>query len=171
MKKFGHPRVVVGIDDSLTGLAAIRTAVAEARRRMLPLYAVRSRTTAIACVDSTTITTAFLDALGSVPTDIEIETAVSFLPIRDALCTAAADPRDLIVVGCSGKGFWHTLWSGSVSHAVMRRAHCPVLAVPVPELARVVHRPHHWRGRGQWDPIRQLEAERPEFHGRPYSGI
>lgn len=171
MQKFTHPRVVVGVDGSLTGLAAIRTAVTEARRRGLPLLAMRSRTTAVACVDSTVITTAFLEALGQYPTDIEIDTAVSFLPIRDALCAAACDPRDLIVVGTSGKGLWHLLWSGSVVRAVTRRAHCPVLAVPAPEMARSVHRPRGWRGRGQWDPLRELEEQRPEFHGRPYSGI
>lgn len=171
MHNFAHPRVVVGVDDSLTGLAAIRTAVAEARRRELPLYAVRSRTTAIACVDSTTITTAFLEALGSMPADLEIETEVSFLPIKDALCTVAADPRDLIVVGTSGKGLWHAFWTGSVVHSVSRHARCPVLAVPGPEMSRSVRRPHRWRSRSQWDPVREIQEQRPEFHGRPYSGI
>jgi len=171
MDSFAHPRVVVGVDDSLTGLAAIRTAVAEAHRRALPLYAVRSRTTAIACVDSTVITTAFLNALGSMPTDIEVETAVSFLPIKDALCTAAADSRDLNVVGTSGKGPWHAFWSGSALCAVSRRARCPVLGVPAPEMARSIRRPHRWRGRSQWDPVREIQEQRPEFHGRPYSGI
>lgn len=171
MEKFAHPRVVVGVDDSLTGLAAIRTAVAEARLRKLPLVALRSRTTALACVDSTAITTAFLEALGSFPADVEIETTVTFLPIRDALCAAAADPRDLIVVGTSGKGMWHALWSGSVIRSVTRRARCPVLGVPAPEMSRSIRRPHRWRSRSQWDPVRELEEQRPEFHGRPYSGI
>ena len=171
MDSFAHPRVVVGVDDSLTGLAAIRTAVAEARRRALPLYAVRARTTAIACVDSTVITTAFLEALGSMPTDVEVDTAVSFLPIKDALCAAAADPRDLIVIGNSGKGMWHAFWSGSVLRAVSRRARCPVLAVPQPEMSRSIRRPHRWRSRSQWDPVREIQEQRPEFHGRPYSDI
>ncbi len=171
MEKYAHPRVVVGVDDSLSGLAAIRTAVAEARLRKLPLLALRSRTTALACVDSTTITTAFLEALGTYPTDVEIDTTVTFLSIRDGLCAAAADPRDLIVVGTSGKGPWHALWSGSVARAVSSRARCPVLAVPAPEMARTVRRPHRWRSRGSWDPVRELEEQRPEFHGRPYSGI
>lgn len=170
MEKFAHPRVVVGVDGSLSGLAAIRTAVAEARRRGLPLLAMRSRTTAVACVDSTAITTAFFEALGRYPTDIRIDTAVSFLSIRDALCAAAADPRDLIVLGAGG-GRWHRRRSGSVARAVTRRAQCPVLAVPAPEMSRSVRRPHRWRGRGQWDPLRDLEEQRPEFHGRPYSGI
>jgi hypothetical protein len=35
------PRVIVGIDGGLPGLAALRVAAAEAVRRNLPLYAVR----------------------------------------------------------------------------------------------------------------------------------
>lgn len=171
MKEYEHPRVVVGVDGSLSGLAAIRTAVAEARHRQLPLLGVRSRTTGIAGVDSSTMTTAFLEALGAIPNDLKIELRVSWLSIGEALCAAAGNPRDLIVVGTSGKGLWHAIWSGSVSHAVTRHARCPVLVVPVPEMSRSVRRPHRWRGRSQWDPLRELEEQRPEFHGRPYSGI
>lgn len=171
MDEIKHPRVVVGVDGSLSGLAAIRVAVAEARRRKLPLVGVRSRTTGIACVDSTAMTTAFLEALGAIPADLELGLRVSMLPIKDALCAAAADPRDLIVVGTSGKGLWHALWSGSVVHAVTRHARCPVLAVPAPEMSRAVRRPHRRCSLGQWDPLRELEEQRPEFHGRPYSGI
>lgn len=171
MHEFQHPRVVVGIDGSLAGLAAIRAAVAEARRRALPLLGVRSGTSGIACIDATVMTTAFIEALGAIPTGIGLELRVSPLPIRDALCTAAADPRDLIVVGTSGKGLWHAIWSGSVAHAVTRRAHCPVLAVPAPEMSRTVRGPRGLRGRSQWDPLRELQEQRPEFQGRPYSGI
>ena len=171
MKPAVHPRVVVGVDDSLSGLAAIRVAVAEARRRSLPLLAVRARTSGVASLESGTITAAFLEALGAFPADIRVEQHISILPIKDALCIAAGDPRDLLIVGTSGKGAWHALWSGSVLHAVSRGARCPVLAVPAPEMARNARRSHHWRGRGHWDPMRDLEEARPEFHGRPYSGI
>ncbi|HEU5426628.1 MAG TPA: universal stress protein [Actinocrinis sp.] len=171
MKPFAHPRVVVGVDDSLSALAAIRVAVAEARLRSLPLLAVRAGGTGITSLDSGAIVTAFLEALGAIPADVQVELHASVLPIRDALCTAACDPRDLIVVGTSGKGPWHAFWSGSVLHAVSRRARCAVLAVPAPEMARDARRSHHWRGRGRWDPLRDLEQARPEFHGRPYSGI
>ncbi len=171
MNEYEHPRVVVGVDGSLSGLAAIRAAVAEARRRRMPLLGVRTRTTGIACVDSTAMATAFLDALGVIPADVQVELRVSWLSISEALCAAAADPQDLIVVGASGKGAWHAFWSGSVSRAVIRHARCPVLAVPAPEMSRAVRRPHRWRGRGQWDPLRELEEQRPELHGRPYSGI
>ena len=171
MRPVAHPRVVVGVDDSLSGLAAIRVAVAEARRRSLPLLAVRAHTSGITSLESGTVATAFLEALGAFPADVQVQQHISILPIRDALCTAAGDPRDLIVVGTSGKGVWHAVWSGSVLHAVSRRARCPVLAVPAPEMARAARRSHHWRGRSRWDPLRDLEESRPEFHGRPYSGI
>jgi nucleotide-binding universal stress UspA family protein len=170
MKPFVHPRVVVGVDDALSGLAAIRVAVAEARRRSLPLLAVRARTSGIASLESGTIVAAFVEALGAFPADVKVEQHISILPIRDALCTAAGDPRDLIVIGTSGKGPWHAFWSGSVLRAVTRRARCPVLAVPAPEMARNASRSHRWRGRSHWDPLRELEEARPEFHGRPYSG-
>lgn len=166
-----HPRVVVGVDDSLSGLAAIRVAVAEARRRSLPLLAVRARTSGIASLESGIVAAAFLEALGALPSDVQVEQRISILPVKDALCTAAADPRDLLVVGTSGKGVWHALWSGSVLHAVSCGARCPVLAVPAPEMARNARRSHHWRGRGHWDPLRELEEAPPQFHGRPYSGI
>lgn len=117
------------------------------------------------------MTTAFLEALGAMPTDLQIELRVSWLSIGEALCAAAADPRDLIVVGTSGKGPWHAIWSGSAAGTVARHARCPVLAVPAPEMSRTVRRAHRWAGRGQWDPLRELEEQRPEFHGRPYSGI
>ena len=159
------------MDDSLCGLAAIRVAVAEARRRSLPLLAVRSRATGIASIDSGAVAAVFLEALGAIPADIRVEQHVTTLPIADALRIAAGDPRDLIVVGTSGKGLWHALLSGSVVHAVSRRARCPVLVVPAPEMARAARHSHHWRGRGHWDPLRDLEEARPEFHGRPYSGI
>jgi len=171
MDEFGRPHVVVGVDDSLSGLAALRAAVSEARRRGMPVHAVRARTTGLVGVDLGLMNTAFLTALGTYPTDIEIRQTVSVLTIEDALCRAAADPRSLIVVGCSGKGPWHALWSGSVVRGLMRRSRCPVLAVPVPEMSRSVRHAHRWRSRSQWDPWQQFEQERPEFHGRPYSGI
>lgn len=171
MKEFEHPRVVVGVDGSLSGMAAIRTAVAEARRRKLPLLGVRARTSGMTGVDSSIMTTAFLEALGAIPADLELELRVSWLSISEALCSAAGHPGDLIVVGTSGKGWWHAFWRGSAAFAVTRHARCAVLAVPAPEMSHAVRHPHRWRGRSQWDPLRELEEQRPEFHGRPYSGI
>lgn len=164
MPQFAHPRVVVGVDGSLTGLAALRVAVAEARRRGLPLHALRSRTTAIPCIDESLIKAAFLDACGAVPADVEVHCEVSKRSILGAMAASATDPRDLIVVGNSGHGAWHELWSGSVSRGCLRHARCAVLAVPAPELARAVPREHWWRPRRRdlWD---RFERESPAMRG------
>jgi nucleotide-binding universal stress UspA family protein len=164
MQQFAHPRVVVGVDRSLTGLAALRAAVAEARRRGLPLYALRARTTGIPCIDEETIQSAFLDACGSVPVDIEVHCETTSQTVCDAMVTSATDPRDLIVVGNSGRGAWHAFWSGSVSRGCLHRARCAVLAVPAPELARTAGRDHRWRLRRRdlWD---QFERETPALRG------
>ena len=38
-----HPRVVVGVDKSPAGYAALRVAVGIARSRRMPLYAIRAK--------------------------------------------------------------------------------------------------------------------------------
>jgi nucleotide-binding universal stress UspA family protein len=153
MQNFAHPRVVVGVDGSLTGLAALRMAVVEARRRGLPLHALRARTTGIPCVDDQMIRSAFLSACGAVPADIEVHCETTWQTVCGAMAASATDPRDLIVVGNSGRGAWHALWSGSVSRGCLHHARCAVLAVPAPELARTADRNHRWRLRRRdlWD--------------------
>jgi nucleotide-binding universal stress UspA family protein len=163
MEQFGHPRVVVGVDDSLTGLAALRTAVAEARRRGLPLHALRARTTGIPCVDRSLIDATFVTALGGRPADVEIHAEVADDTVRGAIAASATHPGDLIVVGNSGRGAWHAFWSGSVSRASLRHARCAVLAVPAPELARATHR-GHWRRARHRDLWAEFEHETPALH-------
>ena len=140
MDEFAHPRVIVGVDGSLTGLAALRTAVAEARRRAAPLHAIRARAVGQPYADMESIMTAFREALGVIPSDLEIHLTVSQLCITTALRESATDTRDLIVVGSGGRGVWHAFWSGSVSRSLLRNAGCPVLAVPAPEMARTRRR-------------------------------
>lgn len=138
-----QPRVVVGVDDSLTGLAALRVAVDEARRRRVPLYAVRVPRNALPGVDEGLIEAAFRQALGSVPTDIEVRFRLALRTVRGALLDCACDRRDLLVVGTSGEGRWHAIRSGSVECSVRHRADCEVRAVRAPamtEFARELHR-------------------------------
>lgn len=163
MERSGHPRVIVGVDDSLTGFAALRTAVAEARRRGLPLYALRARTSGIPCIDTSLIEAAFISALGGRPADVEIHTEVVDGTTCGAIVDYATHPGDLIVVGNSGGGVWHAFWSGSVSRSCLHHARCAVLAVPAPELARAVHRGHWWRPRRRdlWD---EFEHETASLH-------
>jgi nucleotide-binding universal stress UspA family protein len=163
MEQIGHPRVIVGVDDSLTGLAALRVAVAEARRRGLPLHALRARTSGIPCVDEQLIDAAFISALGGRPWDVEIYTEVANGTIRGEIAASATHPGDLIVVGNSGRGMWHALWSGSVSRSCLREARCAVLAVPAPELARTAHR-HRWWRRRQRDLWEEFEHQTPALN-------
>jgi nucleotide-binding universal stress UspA family protein len=51
-------------------------------------------------------------------------------PPEDALAAVSAD-LDLLVCGSRGHGPLRTLLLGSVSHALVRQAACPVLAVPL----------------------------------------
>ena len=162
-QEFAHPRVVVGVADSLCGLAAVRAAVAEARHRGVPLHAVRAHALGRRFDDLETIMTTLLDALGVIPTDLEIHLMVSPFPVLTALELSADDPRDLIVVGTSGKGFWRTLWSGSVSRRLTRWARCPVMAVPAPEMSRALRTPYRWSRRGRQDLWQQIYQEAPEL--------
>ena len=163
MEQFGHPRVIVGVDDSLTGFAALRTAVAEARHRGLPLHALRARTSGIPCIDKDLIEATFINALGGRPADVEIHTEVVDGTIRGAIAASATHPGDLIVVGNSGRGILHAFWSGSVSRSCLREAHCAVLAVPAPELSRTAPRHHRWhpRHRDLWD---EFEHQTPALN-------
>lgn len=135
MENYRHPRVVVGVEDTLCGLAALRVAVDEARRRGVPLHVVHADTCGLVCGD-TVIPVAFLEALGGRPGDVEIVESCLALSVRAALRATATDPRDLIVVGSSGKGAWHAFWSGSTARSILKHAPCPVLAVPAPEMSR-----------------------------------
>jgi nucleotide-binding universal stress UspA family protein len=141
------PCVVVGVDRSLHGLAALRVAVVEAARRGVPLHAVRVQTALPSPAAFEEIDEAFAEALGGVPQAIELHRELMFPPVAAALARRAGGERDLLVVGESGRGAWHTLLSGSVSRSCLRRAHCPVMAVPVPEMACVPRRRRPWRRR------------------------
>jgi nucleotide-binding universal stress UspA family protein len=136
-------RVVVGIAPTLAGYQALRYAVAEARRRSVPLIAVRLFR------DSTNglggqwndvlresckldVTEAFRTALGGVPGDVDVQVAVTVGPPAQILPELADSPDDLLVIG----GSVHRWGGGKVAKQCARRAVCPVVIVPVPELAR-----------------------------------
>jgi len=165
MDEFAHPRVVVGVDGSVTGLAALRTAVAEARRRRAPLHAIRALAVNQPGADLEDIVAAFREALGGVPGDLEIHLTVSPFNVTSSLHRSATDPRDVIVVGNGGHGAWHAFWFGSVSRGLIRRARCPILAVPAPEMARAVRKPHRWSRAGRADLWERIDVEVPELRG------
>ena len=153
--------VVVGVDDSLAGLQALREAVRFARGLNGQLRAVRACESPMAsdkawgaaalCPAAPTaaqweareatareyIEGAFAQALGGVPPDIPVAATVVFAPVRDALLSCAAT-ADLLVVGASRR------WSVSrwfpprrqVGEYCVVRASCPVVVVPAHAAAR-----------------------------------
>ncbi|GAA1039526.1 hypothetical protein GCM10009557_58350 [Virgisporangium ochraceum] len=145
------PRVVVGVSTSIAGLAALRFAVAEVRRRQVWLYAVRAwylhpscqtaeyraLRTNLAAEAADTIRAAFDAALGGVPADVPVAVVSAGERADRALLRFAENPEDLLVLG-GRSGFRWTSW---VVRSCLRRAICPVTVVPPPELARAVDRP------------------------------
>jgi nucleotide-binding universal stress UspA family protein len=165
MSTRSHPCVVVGVDRSLHGLAALRFAAAEAACRGVPLYAVRVQSELFAPADHREIEAAFAEALGGFPHGVEVHMELAVPPVAAALLRRASSERDLVVVGESGRGMWHTFWSGSVARACLRKAGCPVVAVPAPEMTRTVwRRIALWR-RGSTDVWQQFEEEQPSLRG------
>ncbi len=143
-------RVVVGVDDCLAGLQALRCAVAEARRRRAALCAVRAWTIPYAgqgvglrawrqeLVDDAAVTVygAFATALGGLPRDVDVRVLAPEGAVARALVELADRDDDLLVVGdCQRRGL-RRLRSRSVARYCVRHAGCPVLVVPPPALAR-----------------------------------
>ncbi len=129
-------RVFVGVDRSQPGLAALRFAVDEARRRSAPLHAVRvtPRLTLRAVEE---IDAAFDDALGGLPGDIVVHREVLVGSVADTLTRRAHYSTDVLIVGTDGgrqrRGLFG-LGSASIGHACVRKARCPVLIVPDPPI-------------------------------------
>jgi nucleotide-binding universal stress UspA family protein len=149
MDGYRGPRVIVGVDDSVPGLAALRVAIGEARRRGIPLHAARAQADLV-LGDYTQIDEAFAEAFGACPEDVEVHKELLLGPAAKALSRRANHPGDLLVVGTTGRGWWHSLWAGSVSRGCLHEAHCQVLIVPGPEMARIAGRRRlrraTWRG-------------------------
>jgi len=68
-----------------------------------------------------------MDALGGLDADVVVQTGD---PSRVIVEAAVAKTVDLIVLGTHGRGGFDRLLSGSVAEKVLRRAPCPVLAIP-----------------------------------------
>lgn len=149
-------RVIVGVDNSESGLAALREAVAQAALHGAQLHAVRAwalglprhggrrmkhvvhrhivlffsgsqqRTAARALT-----TAALRTAVGELPAGLSL---VIDTPTGDpgiALTGIACEPGDLLVVGSKSGLTLRTLVHGSVSSYCLRHARCPVVVVRV----------------------------------------
>jgi nucleotide-binding universal stress UspA family protein len=145
----GQGRVVVGVSDSLPGLQALRFAVAEARRRGMPLHAVRVwpmppaiRTGPaypwhedLTAETRRYVNAVFDDALGGLPDGMRI-TVAGPSGRADVALTETVSDVDILVLGAPASRWHHS----GVVRACTRAARCPVIVVPPPELARTVRR-------------------------------
>lgn len=129
------PQVIVGVERSATGRAALHVAVAEAVRRGVPLHAVRVRSPLRGPVDDYTfIGAAFEDCFGAVPSGVEIRPAILSTPVVSALTSRAHHPGDVLILGAPSDRitrWWRRLFAPSVVRGCLRRARCPVVVVPV----------------------------------------
>jgi nucleotide-binding universal stress UspA family protein len=147
--------VVVGLDRSDHGRAAVEYAAAEADRRGLALRLVHAyessqyevRSSVGWSVDSPTI------ALNTAQRLIDDTTDVVHLAYPEMELTTRLEPgsavqmlvdesehAELIVLGCRGSGGFTDLVVGSVTLHVSSGAHCPVIAVPDPDRYPGPHR-------------------------------
>lgn len=150
----GHARIVLGVSDSLPGLQALRFAVAEGRRRQMPVHAVRvwpipppTRTSSgfvwrddLTAETRRYVTEAFDAAVGGMPDDVTITVAWCSGRIDTALKQAVGE-ADLLVLGSAHR--WHL---SRTVRACTRDPRCPVVIVPPPALARTL----------RWTSLRRL---------------
>jgi nucleotide-binding universal stress UspA family protein len=139
------PKVVVGVDGSSTSIAALHAAVEEARLRCAPLHVVVAWQLSYSeiAIETPTVVQKIVEHNAQI-----LETALALVddceragvdissellnghPATELL--AAASDASLLVVGTRGtSGIAGTLL-GSVAHAAIHHARCPVLVVPSP---------------------------------------
>ncbi|MEU6173073.1 universal stress protein [Streptantibioticus parmotrematis] len=154
----GGKRIIVGVSGSPASLAALRRAVAEARRtdallvpvlawippggerayRSHPVPQLRSRWEQEA---RRRLDTAFEQAFGGYPSDVDIHPLPVQYAAGPALVQLADQYDDVLVVGTGRRGRLRRLAHRSVSRYVLAHASCPVIAVPPPELMRELSLP------------------------------
>lgn len=139
-------RVVVGVHPTLSGLQALRVAVAQARARGAELHAVRVATPSTPqrrgeatdgpSESAMMITNAFEDTMGGPPSDLEVRAVVMPDTPGPVLSEYACRDADLLVLGSGRRGRLRRPWGSRVVRYCLARAGCPVLVVPPPPLAR-----------------------------------
>lgn len=169
MEQTSHPKVVVNVERSMAGYAALRVATAAARERRVPLQAIRAMP-GMGVAEMEYIDAAFQEALGGFPLGVEVSKTVALDSTSGALARHACDPRDLIVVGNDGKGMLRAIWSGSVARYLLKHARCQVLVVPAPEMQRATRRSLRRLRRHRADVWDRFETEVPQLRGRPFQG-
>ena len=167
-------RVIVGVDDSLAGLQALREAVGIARQRGTGVLAVRTYDHSLPSESSfdcwpvaarspafmsappsldvceqlarVFVGHAFSEAMGGVPDDVPVDIVITYEPPHRALTAAAELEADLLVIGASRQHPW---WPFQHSPGRYCAAHaiCPVLIVPPHQGVRELNRTSrswHW---------------------------
>ncbi|MFI2206516.1 universal stress protein [Streptomyces sp. NPDC020192] len=137
-----HGRIVVGVGEEPADAAAMRFAIEEARRRGVPLEAVRAwRCPAHETTDHPLLAgeparlheekaaEVLEAAVRDVPADVEVHRRTVEGHARQVLLGASAD-ADLLVVGARRREGHYGLQLGRVAHAVLHHAVCPVAVVP-----------------------------------------
>ncbi|MFY9889340.1 MAG: universal stress protein [Streptosporangiaceae bacterium] len=148
-------RVVVGVDDSDAGVAAVAAAASLARSAQAPLLAVRAWALGLPrhggrrlrrlshphvvlsfsgteqCAEASVLVRhVFEAALGKLPPGVPVRVLTPDGDPGLSLVRLADQPGDVIVVGKSHGSPVRHLIHGSVSHYCIRHAACPVLTVP-----------------------------------------
>jgi nucleotide-binding universal stress UspA family protein len=155
MSKASERRIIVGIDDSPSGLAALRWAVSQARSRQAQLVAVRSWALGLPRhggrrhrylvhprvvlffngveqreASAKLVRETLLIAGGAKPGDLEVNVRTPEGEPGATLARLASREGDLLVVGHEHPPGWRRGRRGSVSRYCCRHARCPVVVVP-----------------------------------------
>jgi nucleotide-binding universal stress UspA family protein len=141
-------RVVVGFAPTLAGYEALRYAVTQARGRASALVVVhaihldpheswtQNRLPLMVAVTEQ-VSTAFHEALGGVPADLDVRVQVEVGPVELVLRAAADRPDDLVVIGACTRRRLGALTHGARLRRTLRSALCPVVIIPPPAMARL----------------------------------
>jgi nucleotide-binding universal stress UspA family protein len=155
MTKTSERRIIVGIDDSPSGLRALQWAVSEARNRQAQLVAVRSWALGLPRhggrhhrhpvhphvvvffkgaeqreASAKLVGDAFWAATGGQPCDVTVTVRTPEGDPGAALTGIAIRHGDLIVLGRRHRPNWWHARQGSVSRYCRSHAGCPVVLVP-----------------------------------------
>jgi nucleotide-binding universal stress UspA family protein len=166
-------RVVVGIGRSAGAYQALRYGVTEARRRGVALFAVRtfwSAPSGQALLSAEFLTTAafeqvdtaFTEALGGRPPDLQIVNVVREGETARRLVGIANRETDVLVIGGCGVRRRGHFRSTAVARFCAREAICPVVIVPPTALARSANADRLARDTAR-DVEDYLGAKGPEF--------
>ena len=121
-------RVVVGYDGSLPAGVAVDWAAGEAGRRGVPLTVLYAADATVMVPAALRVTDEGVERARKTATAVEVEAGTQVARPAAAL-VGASDEADLLVVGARGEGGFAGLRLGSIAHAVLHDAPCPVAVV------------------------------------------